>query len=274
MHDEMPTHNNDRSTACLLALAIVLPAAAMSGCRANPQVNPRRVPIAVAEVTGSGVEPLIIDDAGVSGQYVVEFDGDPVEITLDGSESTDADGAIVSYRWLSATTQPDAGGRLVPSGEDDNWPADRRRSEVTLDEGTWSFSLWVIDNDGLVSDQVVVTIRVGGDEGGCDPATCPPPALGAPCCTTADTGAEGDPRGRDPDRCGSDLGALIPTLAGICLQLEQPGEASDECPEVMTSTGMVEPGCCTDEGLCAGINTSVPLGCHYQQTGPGAECTP
>jgi hypothetical protein len=271
----MPRNIEERAMGYRTLIAIAALGSALLGCRENPQIKPRDIPIAMAAATGDDVEPLTnSDDEPILGQYVAAYGGDPVEVTLDGSGSTDRDGVIVTYRWLSATEDPDAGGRLVPGDEDSDWPADERRSRVQLDQGTWSFSLWVIDDEGLVSDPSSVTITVAGeDSAGCDPATCAAPALGAACCTSADTGAEADPRGRGPDLCGSDLGALIPTLAGICLQLNQPGDESAECPEIM-ATGGPEVGCCTDEGLCASINSSVPLGCHYPQAGPGGPCTP
>lgn len=51
----------------------------------------------------------------------------------------------------------------------------------------------------------------------------------------------------------------LASLAGLCLEIGQPGELDSSCP--MTSFG--DPGCCTEENLCGGMNTSFGLGCTY-----------
>lgn len=206
-------------------------------------------------------------DAGPDQE--LEYDGSPVEVTLDGSKSSDIDGKIVEYIWKSGQRgEGDAGTGLI--GPD---PKDERKPTIKLDQGVWVFVLWVKDDSGRISTPDTVTITVGEADGPtCDPDECPMPALGAKCCTTDETGAEpGDPLGRGPGLCGTDLGAVVPSLAGRCLQIEQPGEESDECEEVMGAS--LEPGCCTDEGMCGSVNVSAGLGCHYPQGGPTGSCT-
>lgn len=84
------------------------------------------------------------------------------DVTLDGSGSTDSDGIIVTYRWLSAVKRTDGEpGRLVPEGEDADWPDDEVRPEVSLPMGLWVFSLQVIDDQGVTSVAETVTIDVG-----------------------------------------------------------------------------------------------------------------
>jgi hypothetical protein len=61
---------------------------------------------------------------------------------------------------------PAAGGgpavenRWIPSGEEPGWPEDVEQPTVMLDQGVWSFTLWVIDNRGRISDPSTVTITV------------------------------------------------------------------------------------------------------------------
>lgn len=81
----MTTH---RVRLALLQLGLL----AALGCDPNLAVPPgNRQPMADARVMG------------MEGKNVtVDFTGQPVKVTLDGSFSTDPDGKIVTYRWLSA----------------------------------------------------------------------------------------------------------------------------------------------------------------------------
>ena len=116
-----------------------------------------------------GVTPSA--DARVLGheakEVMLEFTGEPLEVRLDGSHSTDMDGRIVRYRWLSGTRAARAadGGdpgpnRAVPEGESANWPDDVERPVVTLREGEYVFTLWVTDDRGNIStpDSVHLTV--------------------------------------------------------------------------------------------------------------------
>lgn len=143
------------------------------GCQKNPLVEPPNArPIAVAWVEG---EPFPAN-AAMRAPVVRTFDGEPVRVTLDATRSSDEDGRIVTYRWLSATLQADGSGRLVPgfndedAGQEDDettadtglgYPADVEKPVVTLPVGEWRFALWVIDDQGEVSDRDSVVIRVG-----------------------------------------------------------------------------------------------------------------
>jgi hypothetical protein len=147
-----------------------------AGCGDNLALPPANIqPVADARVVGSD-----------SKMPSFEYDGSKLSITLDGRHSEDPDGKIVTYRWLSATVPPapanpqagadaasadpvaDGGrdessapsGRWVPEGEDPAWPADEARPEVMLDEGVYSFTLWVVDDGGKVSDPSTVTITI------------------------------------------------------------------------------------------------------------------
>lgn len=111
--------------------------------------------------------------------------------------------------------------------------------------------------------------------GSCGGVMCATPPLGTPgCCTVAGTGVPGDPfgdTGRAPDLCGTDLGAFVPSITGVCLQLDQPGDPDEACP-VVNNGYMDELGCCTDEGFCGTISASAGLGCHYPASGKGSPC--
>jgi hypothetical protein len=114
-------------------------------------------------------------------------------------------------------------------------------------------------------------------DGTCSGITCPATGLGSPgCCTHEGTGQEGHELanvGRGADLCGTDIGIIVPSLRGICLQLSQPGEVDDDCPpQVSIAGGDARPGCCTDEGYCGSLDEFVPLGCFYATGLKGRRC--
>lgn len=109
---------------------------------------------------------------------------------------------------------------------------------------------------------------------GCSDGACTDRIFGLACCTESGTGWEGhrlQNAGRGAGLCGSDLGAILPELAGTCFQLNQPGRPDGQCPDFDTGFG-IEVGCCTEEGYCGHVNTSVPLGCAYLREGRGESC--
>ncbi len=81
------SETRNRSKSVVFGLCSVLAVA----CKASvvvPEAN--RTPIADARVEGSEAEVVEVD-----------FTGSPVQVTLDGSFSRDAEGKIKTYRWLS-----------------------------------------------------------------------------------------------------------------------------------------------------------------------------
>lgn len=126
---------------------IVFVAGAVSSCRDAPLAE---------NVDANNKAPVA--DAGEDQMF--DFTGSDVAVTLDGSLSTDADGRIVTYRWLSGDIQ-DGG-----MGRPDVDPADEESPTLMLGAGTWRFTLFVIDEDDGVSEPDTVTIQVGG---GIDP---------------------------------------------------------------------------------------------------------
>jgi hypothetical protein len=107
-----------------------------------------------------------------------------------------------------------------------------------------------------------------------------------PCCSTQADVAQGAARAEG--QCGLDFSATGASFYGsACWQTDQPGVADQSCPTAAGDAGLVEPGCCTDQGSCGGLNTSDAIGCHYQlgvkpqpcgmpsgDAGPGTTCDP
>jgi hypothetical protein len=127
------------------------------------------------EVPETNVTPVavarVLDDERVMPSFM--FSGAPLQLTLDASKSHDLDGTIARYRWLSATqlqdlaapSGEDAGalepGRWVPEGEPTDWPDDVEQPSVRLPApGMYSFTLWVTDDGGRVSDPATLTITL------------------------------------------------------------------------------------------------------------------
>jgi len=125
------------------------------------------------EVPETNVTPVavarVLDDERLLPSF--SFPGSALELTLDASKSSDLDGTVASYRWLSATVlqdlsaDADAGpagtGRWVPEGERADWPDDVQQPIVRLPgPGRYSFALWVTDERGRVSDPSTLTIEV------------------------------------------------------------------------------------------------------------------
>jgi len=78
--------------------------------------------------------------------------GNSVNVTLDGSGSSDQDGTIVSWSWK------DANGALVGNSA---------AVTLKLKAGTYAYTLTVTDNDGTTdSTSLSVLVTKGGDDGG------------------------------------------------------------------------------------------------------------
>jgi len=142
------TRTTFRVSTQLIALLLVLG----SACREDPLVD------------SINVAPL----ANAGPDQVTESGAAAVMVTLDGSGSTDEDGEVVSWRWFSASAGPD-GGVALPPDADSTWPEDISNPQVELPEGVWTFSLWVIDERGAVSEPDTVQIQVGNPDPLADP---------------------------------------------------------------------------------------------------------
>lgn len=140
-----------------------------SGCRVDPTIKPANVPpVADARVLRDGKS---VDENTGADALKFDYSGMPVAVTLDGSKSSDPDGTVVKYRWLSGTLAPDGGiplpngagasRRWVPPGESPDWPDDVVSPQVELDKGIWAFTLWVTDDGGAISTPDTVKIIIG-----------------------------------------------------------------------------------------------------------------
>lgn len=145
-----------RSLLQLAALCMLV-----SGCRQNyVDADNDRLPLAVAQAIDTTGKPV---DSTVNGGLgpIYPFTGEPVEVVLDGSDSSDIDGKIVGYRWLGTDIVDGGAGRKLPEGEEPGWPDDTKQPRVLLGEGRWSFSLWVTDDDGAISQPSAIHLIVG-----------------------------------------------------------------------------------------------------------------
>jgi hypothetical protein len=156
-----------RATLILVASFVLV-----SGCRRTyVDADNDRLPVAVARAvdpSGNAVDSSANDGLGP----IFPFAGEPVEVVLDGKKSSDMDGTIAGYRWLSGTLADGGVDRVVPDGEAPSWPDDVAQPHVKLGEGRWSFSLWVTDDEGEISDpdtiQLIVGVPPGMDAGATD----------------------------------------------------------------------------------------------------------
>jgi hypothetical protein len=162
--------------ACLIIIAGSL--VSSTGCREEPSLA--RLNLLPKALAGDDQE--------------VEFEGEPVSVTLDGSGSSDTDGEITQWQWFSAIGAPD-GGVAVPEGEAPTWPEDGEQPTVILPQGVWTFALWVEDDRGAVSLPDTVKITVGDPSPLADPevAACAEQIVGdtsdackACVCATSD----------------------------------------------------------------------------------------
>jgi hypothetical protein len=148
-----------RSLTVFSCLALGLAAA---GCL---KVESNKPPVAKI-VVRQGSDTIAASDS-------IKFNGAAIKITLDGKDSSDADGNVVEYLWMRTDVPasarsadsgiaPDEDGgvkSIVPPFTGD--PEPKVAVEVTLKvAGKYRYSLWVTDDDGAVSAPASVTLNV------------------------------------------------------------------------------------------------------------------
>jgi len=203
-------------------------------------------------------------DARVLGQegklVTIPYAGEPIALTLDASHSSDPDGQITRFRWLSGTRAPAAGSgashRSVPAGAESDWPDDVEKPELTLGEGTYAFSLWVSDDQGMVSApdllQVVIAPALDAAAQSCvDAAPDSAESACARCVCSSDDSCRAAASG-----CDAACWGLSVCLAQHCPEFragDDPSCVTSQCamflpasPEVSTLSPCVrscEPSC-------------------------------
>jgi len=229
-------------------LAVSVSIAALSvgviACRQQVLVDANNAPIASARA----VDPAT--GMSVEGKLEVAYAGEPVTITLDGTQSRDAEGPVTAYRWLSATADPDAGTyRAVPAGQPADWPADTARVDVTLEQGDWAFNLWVGDEDGDFSLPATITIKVGGADPVAECAGQIPDVVNDACATCI---------------CGIESCRPMVIESGCdgpCWELIQC--VGTNCPDFVSMAAMMDYSCLTTNCMAeytASMGGATPMG--------------
>lgn len=240
------------------------------GCRETyVDVGSNRRPVALARaIDPTGMEVDSSANHGLGPNFPLKGGDDKVEVVLDGTGSTDSDGTIVAYKWLSATKIDGGAGREIPDGEDASWPEDVAQPHVTLTKGNWSFALWVTDNKGAVSDPDTIELIIG-DAPEFDAGPPKPMCMGKVCDPKVTlTGAPGPSPGCCDMDSGGVCGAVIDTMGG-CVGVDLPGTDDAKCKGEMSVAGTMLLGCCTPSKKC-GVRSGVLRGCiertHYPPT--------
>ena len=116
-------------------------------------------PVTTTSTTQPAANLKPIADARGGGTFFVPDNGDPVQVTLNGSHSDDLDGDVVAYDW---TLSSGSGSGAVPS--------DVSNPTVTLAQGQYTYCLAVRDDDGAWStNESCVTVTIGAQGGGGQP---------------------------------------------------------------------------------------------------------
>jgi len=104
------------------------------------------------------INNLPVAQAGEDQQ--LDYAGEPVAVRLDGRDSSDEDGEIARYIWRNAVPAADGGAEWASGALD---PDDSARPELELEQGTYTFLLWVEDDRGAISAPDSVSVNVGTD---------------------------------------------------------------------------------------------------------------
>jgi len=120
-------------------------------------------PKAKAQLLANGA----LVDLDVAMPPPIAFTGAPIAIVLDGTLSSDEDGSVATYLWM-ATDAPAyeryAGNGRVDSGILPPFAGDPPpvvAPQLSLGEGTYKYSLWVTDDEGLTSDPSTLEFTIG-----------------------------------------------------------------------------------------------------------------
>lgn len=176
----------NRTTTMKAFKTILFAALLAMGCSEFEIEN--KTPVATATV--------LVNGAPADLSMPIPYMGTPLTITLDGSASTDEDGSITKYLWLRTGISPqerhaDSGMPMFPYPGD---PMAVASPQVPLGEGEHQYSLWVTDNENIVSDPATVAFTIEtpttympnmacldgymNDSPGCEDCVCSPGSTG------------------------------------------------------------------------------------------------
>lgn len=192
-------------------------AVAVAGCVAMKADN--KPPIAQVDISGT-TAPMGVSTAKSGDKTIITatipFMGAPVPVTLDGTKSTDPDGAITTYKWLrtdfpaasrfagDAGPPPDSGLPMF-TGDPPSGPTASTIMVTLSAPGKYRYSLWVQDDYGAYSAPATVVVQIGvpppkfvpmpdmmctdkymSPKKGCAECVCTPTAMGG-CLDAANT---------------------------------------------------------------------------------------
>ena len=191
----MARNEQIKETAMTARLDIALGcfAALQAGCVNPGYVDPpNNVPVALARVVGP-------DNVATTAMVTFPFSGSPVTVTLDGNGSVDTDGRIAAYQWIASNPMMPMDPRMIHHVVS---------PQVSLGQGTWTFSLWVTDDKGKVSTPSKVTFVVGMPT---------MPMGGAGGASGGAGGAGGGGAALTAEMCVSMTAAAVPMACKTCI---------------------------------------------------------
>lgn len=146
------------SSAALLALL------SLGGCSEFEVEN--KPPVAKVQ--------LLMNGAPVNIEEPIPFMGTELALTLDGTMSSDEDGDIVKHLWLNtgvpASERYDAGVMNINMYTGDPMPV--AAPPLMLGEGSYQFSLWVTDDEDMISEPATLEFTIKTPTNYMPDATC------------------------------------------------------------------------------------------------------
>lgn len=155
---------------------------------------------ACKDIETQNVPPKAVVEVLIGGKVVdtkmpIPYEGDPVELVLSGSKSEDEDGTITKYEWLRTDVPGSVRNGLVDGGAPfEGDPGSGAKATVVLEEGTYRFTLYVTDDDGVLGTPVSVSFSIEtlleyvGDPACMDTYEGANPECEACVCATAEMG--------------------------------------------------------------------------------------
>ena len=117
---------------------------------------------ACKDIKTANLPPKAVIEAKIDGKVIdpkvsIDYAGEPIEVVLSAAMSSDEDGTIEAYKWRR-TDVPAGGDAGATAGIGD--PKAGEKTTVTLEEGTYRFTLYITDNDGALGAPASVSLTV------------------------------------------------------------------------------------------------------------------